>query len=441
MRKGRLGRLARLGGMAAGLAGDAAGAAARLTTARTEEAAASFHRHAARRMLRVFGEMKGLPLKAGQMLSYIDEVIPVEYRFIYNEVLGNLQLHTRTMELEDIEEVFCAEFDGKRPAEVFAHFDPEPIAAASIGQVYHAVTHEGAEVAVKVQYPGVLEAIESDLENVDTLVSAMSAVMPKTDMHHFVQDIVAKIQEECDYTMEADYQRAFVLAWAGDDKVVIPTVVDQYCTHRVLVQQFLHGQEWAEMQRVARPDQKMLYGREIFRFVFQSLFCHGMFNGDPHPGNYLFYPDGRVAFIDYGCVQRYPPEQRSLFQELRQAVLADLRGEPFQDLLRRVFGLPDDMDAEMQTVIEDYMHLTFEPFTRPQPYRFTREYTQQLLEKVMDAKMLMTRKLLSGKAGQIFETQHQGVAFLGRINFGLGAILVALETQADFRAMLAAMDG
>ena len=440
MRKGRLARLARLGGMAVGLAGDATAAATDLVAHSTDEAAERLHRHAAQRMLKVLGEMKGLPLKAGQMFSYIDEILPPEHKGIYNEMLGKLQVHTPPMEWEAVREVFVAEFNGKQPEQVFATFDREPIAAASIGQVYRATLEDGSPVVVKIQYPGVVDALRSDLDNAETMVTAMSAVMPKADLAHFVEDITSRIMEECDYVAEAEHQRTFRAAWQGVEQVIIPRTIDELCTGRVLVSEYLDGQEWAAMLESASPTRKNHYGMVIFRFVFESLFRHAMFNGDPHPGNYLFYPDGRVAFIDYGCVQRYSVEQEADFDELRHAVLAGSRGPAFQSLLGRVLGFPDEVDPEMKQLLEDYMHLTFLPITAPQPYTFTREYTRQLMKKGMDAKMVMTKKMLTGRNVNVFDSEHRGVAFLGRINFGLGSILTTLGTVGDFRSIIEEID-
>ncbi|MBT3221443.1 MAG: hypothetical protein HN348_20360, partial [Proteobacteria bacterium] len=304
----------------------------------------------------------------------------------------------------------------------------------------HAALPDGTEVAVKVQYPGVAQAIENDLANAETLVSAMSAVMPKADFSHFVEDIISRIAEECDYEAELQNQTDFARVWAGKDGIVIPRVYPEFCTKRVLVSEFIHALEWREMLQIASPRQKSEFGQTIFRFVFESLFCHHMFNGDPHPGNYMFYPDGRIAFIDYGCVQRYPAEQAQAFQDLRLSVLNRERGRPFRTLINKTFGIPDDVDEEMQQLLEDYMHLSFQPVTAPQPYRFERSYCTQLMNVGMEAKMMMTRKMLFGKKVNIFDNQNHGVAFLGRINFGLGSILANLGTEGDFHAMVAAME-
>jgi predicted unusual protein kinase regulating ubiquinone biosynthesis (AarF/ABC1/UbiB family) len=422
LKKGRMARIGQLGGMAAGLAGDAAGAAAHLLTEKTEAAQARLHRQMAERMFRVFGDMKGLPLKAGQMLSYLDELLPHEHREIYNEMLGRLQTHTPVMEWTDIEDIFLEEFDGCGPLELFRSFDPEPIAAASIGQVYRATLPDGREVVVKVQYPGVAEALDSDLDNVETLINATAHILPRGDMTHFVEEIMSRLREECDYEREAKNQRDFYYRWLDDGQVVVPRIVDELCRSRVLVSEFISGREWAPMLGEASPELKTEYGTVIFRFVFQSLLTHGMFNADPHPGNYLFFPDGRVAFIDYGCVQRFTAEQRTAFVNLREALLAGRRGDELRPAMEGILPLPDDLDRELVQLLEDYLYLSFQPITAPQPYRFTREYMRELLKLGMHAKM---------------DSQQGAVAFLGRINFGLGAILARLDTEADFRALIA----
>ena len=439
MRKGRLARLARLGGMATGLVGDVAGAASHRLTESADQVTAEIHQRAARRLLRVLGDMKGLPLKAGQMLSYIDEMIPEEHRPIYNEMLGRLQSHTPPMEWEHVEALFREEFDGRSPDEVFAHFDPDPIAAASIGQVYKAVTHDGATVAVKVQYPGVHQAFESDLANIDVLVSALSAVVRKTDFGLLVDDIVRRVMEECDYEQELRNQQTFHDLWRDDPQVVVPRALEELCTTRVLVTEYLTGASWSEMMVAADAEQRCHYGTVIFRFVFASLLCHGVFNGDPHPGNYLFYPDGRVAFIDFGCVQRFTPDQASAFRELRTAIVTGTHKKTLKGLVTRVLPIPEDLDEEMADLMEAYMHRAFEPVTGDQPYRFTREYSKALLQEMMEVKLVMNRKLLRGKKAYPLDMEQgdASFAFLGRIVFGLASILATLRAEADFREIVA----
>jgi predicted unusual protein kinase regulating ubiquinone biosynthesis (AarF/ABC1/UbiB family) len=393
-----------------------------------------------RELLRVFGDMKGLPLKLGQMLSYIDEFIPPEHRHVYEETLGRLQMHTPTMEFEHLAHLFVEDL-GAPPVTLFARFDPEPIAAASIGQVYRATLHDGREVVVKVQYPGVVDALRSDLANIGSLISAMSMVMPG-DFKSLVEDFAHTLLDECDYEAEARSQEAFRAAWGADPDVVVPAVVAEHSSGRILTSTYIPGKEWSVVLAEGTAAEKAAWGRTIFRFVFGSLFDHGMFNGDPHPGNYIFLDGGRVAFIDYGCVSRYTPDQQAAFSSLRLAVLRDARGEEFRRLARQALTMPEDLDPEMMDAVAAYLHLVFEPVTRPQPYTWTREYSTELLRHTMALKQQMTVKLLRhGKRAYPLDLENadSSVAFLGRIVFGLGSILATLGAEGDFHALVAGM--
>jgi predicted unusual protein kinase regulating ubiquinone biosynthesis (AarF/ABC1/UbiB family) len=440
IRRGRLARLATLGGLATGLLSDAAGATAHRVTHTADAAAAELHRRAARRMFAVLGEMKGLPLKAGQMLSYINEFVPSEHRGVYAEILGNLQTHTPTLPFEDVQSILAEEYQGRELADVFASFDREPIAAASIGQVYAAVLLDGTEVVVKVQYPGIREAMKADLANGEALASMISAMMPGQDLRPFIHDIMRRVEDECDYALELQNQVDFRDRWLDHPDVVIPRAYPALSGARVLVSERLHGAEWAVMLQTADTELKSRYGQAIFSFVFRSLFFHGMFNGDPHPGNYLFYPDGRVGFIDYGCVQRFDETQALAFQHLRDVVLEGSEDRVFREAIQRVFKMPRDLDPEIAALTESYLRLVFQPVTDPQPFRFTLEYTQELLRQMVTLKNRVNIKMIRGKTAYPMDmnTADGSLVFLGRIIFGMASVLTSLEAEGDFRALLAA---
>ena len=421
MRTGRLGRFAKLGGMAVGVAGD-------LAKARVSR---STHRAAAERLAATLGEMKGLPQKVGQILSTITEAMPVEQREIYREVLGRLQARAPAEDPVAMQALLAAEL-GAPPEEVFATFDPTPIAAASIGQVYSATLHDGREVVVKVQYPGIDQAIRSDLANVESLVGTLSAALPRTDLRPMLEDVVSNIIEELDYRQEAVNQAAFVKFWAGHPEIIVPAVVLELCTDRVLVSERVHGRDWATFLAEGSAEEKSNAGRIIWSFVFGSLNGGGMFNADPHPGNYLFLEDGRVAFLDFGCVQHFAPETVKSMAGLRESFAKD-KGESEQRLLtRRVFGL-DMVDDELWVQLRPYLALTMDPMGPQQPWRFDSAYTEKLMSQAMESKQKLAIRFM--RKG-IPTARQPGILFIGRINAGLASILCQLQAQADWPVTL-----
>jgi hypothetical protein len=299
--------------------------------------------------------------------------------------------------------------------------------------VYRAVTLDSQDVAVKVQYPGVAEALDSDLNNAEMIVKALTAVMPNSDLSHFITDMEDRLHEEVDYRREAENTSRFRSNWAGDERVVLPAVLPELSGERVLTTTWLHGDRWDEMMVLADGPLRAQYGVLIYRFVLQSLYRHGMFNGDPHPGNYLFFPDGRVGFLDFGHVQIYDQAGRQAFCDVRDAVLDGKRGSALRPWIDEAFGMPDNLDDELWELAERYLLLTLEPLVAPQPYRFTPEYPKRLAKLTIDAKMVWMRKALFRG---VKDASRPGVVVASRLNFGLPSILAKLGAEADWRAML-----
>jgi predicted unusual protein kinase regulating ubiquinone biosynthesis (AarF/ABC1/UbiB family) len=325
----------------------------------------------------------------------------------------------------------------KEPEEIFAEIQKEPIAAASIGQVYRARTREGRDVAVKVQYPGIKEAIENDIKNVEVLRSALSVILPKVDVDRSLEDLTSRVLEECDYGCELNNQEDFRRAWDGDAEVFIPHVLPELSGDRVLVSELVVGDHFADMLVRADQAERTRNGKIIARFVFRSLYVHGMFNADPHPGNYLFMPDGRVAFLDFGCVQRYAHETLLAFREVREAAINGMESSAFQRVIKSSYGLPDTLDDEEREFMERYVKCCFWPVLAPQPFRYGREYTQKLADMTMQGTMIGARKAI--RKG-VWEAKTPGLIFLNRINFGLNSILSALGAEADWRELVRVID-
>ena len=432
IRKGRLARLTTLGGMAAGLASDVAGAGVRAATQTRDAAADQLHKRTAERMAAVLGDMKGLPLKFGQLLSYLDDAIPEAHRHHYEDILGTLQNRTPPLSWDEIQPVIETDLGGP-VEERFASFDTEPVAAASIGQVYRATLPGGIPVAVKVQYPGVAEAIQADLANVGVLVQSLQTLM-RSDFEHILGDITRRLTEECDYELEATNQAAFALAWADDPDVVVPNIFPSHCGRRVLCSEWIEAWDYPTMMAQASDELKSQYGRLLFRFSYRSLYQHRLLNADPHPGNYLFFPDGRIAFIDFGCVQPFTEEQVEGFRTLRFAITdRTVTEHTFRQLAIAHMGLPEDVDTELLALLRRYLTLTYLPVMAEQPWRYTREYTAQLTDLGLEARTTVARVAMRGG---LANPDSPGLVFLNRLTFGLTTILANLQAEADWRQAL-----
>jgi predicted unusual protein kinase regulating ubiquinone biosynthesis (AarF/ABC1/UbiB family) len=192
---------------------------------------------------------------------------------------------------------------GERMSRLFADFDDEPVAAASIGQVHRATTRDGRDVAVKVQYPGIAEAIHADLRNLRLALKLLSALAPGIDTASIAGEIRERIREELDYELEAANHRAMARAHRGHPFAVVPDVVMELCSERVIVSEFVEGARFATMLD-APQDERDRVGEMLARFYINGPMRHRLLNGDPHPGNALFLEDGRVAFLDFGFFKR-----------------------------------------------------------------------------------------------------------------------------------------
>ena len=306
----RLARTAKVGTLAAGQAARQLGT---LTTniARSDEGkqAALERRHleAAEQIVAALGTMKGAAMKLGQVMSFLDVgLVPEEYREEFQRKLGELRDAAPKVRFDDMRKVIEADL-GESLKEAFDAFDEDPIAAASIGQVYRARLHDGRDVAVKVQYPGVAQAVRADMQNLGLILRLMKRVAPGLDVKATAEEIRTRIGDELDYELEAQNQRRLARIFRGHPFIVVPDVVTSLSRERVLVSEYVSG---AGFDAVKQMDQgtRDRVGEIVFRFFFGCMYRHHQFSGDPHPGNFLLMADGRVAFLDFGLFKVMPRE-------------------------------------------------------------------------------------------------------------------------------------
>jgi predicted unusual protein kinase regulating ubiquinone biosynthesis (AarF/ABC1/UbiB family) len=323
----RIRRSAKLGGAIGGQATKYAGTVA-ANVARSPEKAQerleTRHIESALKMASVLGEMKGAAMKIGQMASFIDtDFLPPEYREIYQEQLSKLRTKAPAMPWEKVKEVLDEEYND-RPETVFASIEEEAFAAASIGQVHRGLLHDGSAVAIKVQYPGIADALESDMANAGILVRLAKALAPGLDAKGVASELRERVLEELDYEFEAQNQRTFARAYEGHPFIHVPKVHSRHSRRRVLVSELVEGRDFEQVKELDQ-DERDIFGEIVFRFCFGSVYHLQHFNADTHPGNYLLMEDGRVAFLDFGMTKRLSPEQIQLEQ---RAVDAAGRDDP-----------------------------------------------------------------------------------------------------------------
>ncbi|MFE3445281.1 ABC1 kinase family protein [Nocardia sp. NPDC059180] len=306
--KGRFARGSRLGRLAAGQA--VRGVGTRLSmVGRTEQArqvlAERSALQTAQQIVTVLGSMKGAAMKLGQMLSVLDiEMVPESHRELFRVKLAELRDQAPAVSFAQMRTVI--EDDLGPLARAFADFDETPMAAASIGQVYRARLHDGRAVAVKVQYPGVDEAIAADMRNLEFFSKMWKSVLPSAADAAVLDEITRNLERELDYPREARTQHRVAERYRDHPFIVVPDSVGELCTRHVLVTELVEGRQFQQIRELPEAERDRI-GELIYRFYISSLFADHEFCGDPHPGNILLADDGRVGFVDFGLYNRMDP--------------------------------------------------------------------------------------------------------------------------------------
>jgi len=435
----RLGRLARLGALGTrALPLAVEGAKRALGSKRTEEEELVARekmladaKKTAEAMLKTLGEMKGLPLKLGQMASYIDGLAPPGYEEKFQQVLKKLQDKAPPLSAEAARKVIREEL-GAVPEEVFASWEPEPFAAASIGQVHRATTRAGEAVAVKVQYPGIDKAIENDLKSLSLLESFASPLARKYQTKETLEEIKAVFLAELDYTREAQNADLFRRIFADTADIVVPHVHHSLTTKRVLTVEYIDGRSYQEVCESGSQEERNAAGATIWRFMFRSLLVHGLLYADPHPGNYRFLGGGKVAFLDYGCVKEIPEELLSGIKRYMRAAL-DADWEEFDKACVEVLGF----DREDQASWDLYRSYTLElllPLTLRGPYQCSPEGARETV-----AFLVRGHRNLAAQSERRLPVLPNlpkpppDLTFMNRLQWGLASVLGGLRTETRFR--------
>ncbi len=367
------------------------------------------------------GNMKGALMKLGQMASYLDDGLPESLRL----ALAQLQSNAPPMSVELVHDVIRQEF-GRDINELFVEFDEEPIAAASIGQVHRAIIVDpttGAEraVAVKVQYPGVADAIDADLRTADLLGTLLAFGFKSLNPEDMVAEIKDRLREELDYTREARNQKEFAEFYRGHPFIHVPEVIDQLSTARVLTTELVNGSNFDELLTWCQEERDKA-GEAIFRFVFRSLYRFRAFNGDPHPGNYIFHGNGRVTFLDFGLIKHFTVEEMDMFKSMVKSAVIDHDMETYRSIVENAGMLQKGLDLSTDEVGAYFAHF-YEPVRESREMTWTTTYATSIVRHTFDRSSPIAQ----------YATVPRSFVFIQRINLGLYAILGQLGARGNYR--------
>lgn len=371
------------------------------------------------RLVGNLGELKGLAMKMGQIMSYVDDSLPEEMR----SLMALLQTQSQPTQFEQIRKVVEEDL-GFAAGQLLEQMDPKPWSVASIGQVHRSVLPDGRPVAVKVLHPGMREALESDFKMAKLGPMFAKVMVPggAASVSNMVAEARERMLEECDYAFERQRQREFGEFYRGHQTVLIPEVFEAWCGPRVLVTAWEPGLSMEEfLAGNPGPEQLDKAGEALFDFYFGNLYRHGLFHADPHPGNYAFRKDGKLVIYDFGCTRRFDADTVKTLSDLAHAVSED-REEPIRETFRQLGGeIPSDAKsfARVRELLRGFFSPMLTPGRQPVDAKVTVAMSQMAKDKILLMRLRMPGKLL----------------FLFRIRFGLYAVLARLGSKCDWSSL------
>lgn len=370
------------------------------------------------RLVERLGELKGVAMKAGQILGYIDPTLPPELRGL----LSNLQTAAPASPFEAIEATLREAF-GPRAGELLAGLEREPLAVASIGQV-HRGRVSGADVAVKVRHPGIEAALRGDFATAAVGSTFARALVPGAgeSVREFVDEARTAMLEECDFALEARRQAQFGAWFADHPTLRVPAVVPAWCAGSVLTTRWAPGLSLDALLASNPPQEtRSRLGAALFELYIATLYRHGVFHADPHPGNYAFDGDGGVVVYDFGCVRSFDRATVTALARLVAAVRAD--DTEATSAAFAALGAAPPRDREGAQHMRALLRGFFAPLLQSGERRIEPgagfEARDMLRDKRAAMKLALPGKLL----------------FLFRIRFGLYAVLARLGAVADWAAL------
>ena len=421
--RGSVARTARLASLPLGAAGRATlGIGKRLSGRPADAVAAELQQRTAEQLFAVLGQLKGGAMKLGQALSVFEAAVPDEVAAPYREALVKLQEEAPPMPARTVHAVLAQQLGG-RWRERFKDFDDHPAAAASIGQVHRATWRDGRDVAVKIQYPGAATALMADLNQLARFARLFAALFPGMDVKPLIAELKARVIEELDYGLEADAQRQFAAAYAGDQEIHVPRVVAS--APKVIVSEWLEGTPLSKVIASGTPEDRDRAGRLMAVLHFSGPQRAGLLHADPHPGNFRLLPDGRLGVLDFGAVDRLPQGLPPIFGRLLR-----IMHDPDPDIAEVERSLRADNFLRPGIAVDlDALRAFLAPLAEPsavETFKFSREWMRSEAGRVTDLNA-------SGNIARKFNLPPSYVLIHRVSTAGIG-VLCQLECEGPFRA-------
>jgi len=365
--------------------------------------------------------LRGAAMKLGQMISMdAGDFLPAEL----TQVLARLRDNAHHMPPRQLQQVLAAQW-GKDWRTRFRRFEPSPIAAASIGQVHRATTHDGRDVAIKVQYPGVRESIDADIDNVATLLRVSGLLPSELDIAPLLTEAKRQLADEANYLREGEQMSLFGTLLADDPTMLVPTLDREFTTERVLAMSFIDGQPIESLVTApqATRDAAMT---SLISLVLRELFEFGVMQTDPNFANYRFQLDsGRLVLLDFGASRAVGEETANAYRRLLQAGL-DQNREQIRDAAVAAGFLGPAVISRHGARVDQMIDIILAELHRPGPFDFgDRRFVGGLRDHGME--------VAADKA--TWHVPPADILFVQRKISGTALLAARLEARVDVRAL------
>ncbi|HEV7734687.1 MAG TPA: ABC1 kinase family protein [Candidatus Binatia bacterium] len=309
------------------------------------------HRRSAEAVYGLATRLEGLPIKVCQFLGSRADILPDEYVEVLSRLQDKVPARPFATLLPHLRESL-----GRPLEKAFVRFDETPIAAASLAQVHRARLHDGREVAVKIQYPEIAKLVQDDIQNLGVLLRILARLEPNFDFRVLLNEVTKLVPLELDFLHEADNAERMAECLKDSSDVMVPRVVRELSSERVLVSEFAEGVRVTDVPALlAMGVDPRAIARRLSELFAEMILTHGFFHGDPHPGNILVQPGGKIVLLDFGLAKALPPDFREGIVRLTMSIMGGQSSDIAAAFRGLGFRTRDESDESLAVLGEAFL--------------------------------------------------------------------------------------